>query len=294
MLLNNIGEKNMAQFIVVGNSQGGTGKTSITVLLAEYIRKLTGAKVLVIDADDQHSAEIVRKSDILQFDVVTVSTLAEYNAIDITGYDYIVVDTAPHSHFENLFYEIALDADLLITVVRPAPHDVLAFSKIMKHVLNTVKKDKPSQHQAILLNQVFTTMSNVQKEAISFFEDELSDYLLDTRIMQRAYYSSFGFEQRDDPKAVNEVTALLNELFDKKLSRVQKTKDYCRPVPFSLPESLVKMIEDKMMEVSVEMAKEGIPFKTSQSKVVAEILRHGLSDKRTWETIKKKLKEDCS
>lgn len=80
----------------------------------------------------------------------------------------------------------------------------------------------------------------------------------------------------------------------KKVSRVQKTKDYCRPVPFSLPESLVKMIEDKMMEVSVEMAKEGIPFKTSQSKVVAEILRHGLSDKRTWETIKKKLKEDCS
>lgn len=208
----------MAQFIAVGNSKGGPGKTTITVLLAEYIRKMTGAKVLVIDADDdQHSAEIVRKSNILQFDVVTVSTIAEYNAIDITGYDYIVVDTAPHSHFENLFYEIALDADLLITVAKPAPHDVLAFSKIMSNVLNTVKKDKPSQNQVIILNQVLTTMSNVQKEAISFFEDELSDNLLDTRIMQRAYYSSFGFEQREDPKASNEVTALLNELFDKKL-----------------------------------------------------------------------------
>lgn len=78
----------------------------------------------------------------------------------------------------------------------------------------------------------------------------------------------------------------------KKVVRVQKTKDYCRPIPFSLPESLIKMIENKIMEVSVELAKEGIPFKTSQSKVVAEILLHGFNDKKSWEAIKAKLKED--
>lgn len=80
----------------------------------------------------------------------------------------------------------------------------------------------------------------------------------------------------------------------KKVKQVKKTKDYCKPIPFSLPESLVKNLEEKIMEIVVEMAKEGIHFKTSQSKVVAEILRYGLNDKRSWESIKENLKSELN
>lgn len=206
----------MPQFIAVGNSKGGTGKTTVTVLIAEYLRGTMGYKVLVIDADDdQHSTKIVSESEILGFDVITVASIAEYNNVDVTGYDFVVVDTSPHSQFEKLFYEIATDADLLIAVTRPLPHDVLAFSKIMKRVLKEVKDDKPSQKQAILLNQVSHIMSKVQQEGINYFESELSEILLDSRLIQRAYYSSYGFEQRDDPKAVKEVAALIDEIFRK-------------------------------------------------------------------------------
>jgi len=207
----------MPEVIAIGNSKGGVGKTTVTLALTDYLTKKLGKKVFVIDADNnQHSIEEFHQAGLIDFDFTTVDSVARYNALndvfDLKKYDYILIDTAPHSHTENLFDEILSDAEIVLTVIKPSPKDFLAFNKIMSSVLKHSKAKNQDQKQYLLINEVKHMMSNVQKESIEAIESENNVQVLKSTLGQRTYFESLGLEKRTDRKAELEIEALSKEL----------------------------------------------------------------------------------
>lgn len=82
------------KILAVGSPKGGVGKSTITVNLADIYRR-SGARVLVIDADDNLSASdwIERSNGAIDVDYDAVDrprTLRQLSAI--TGYDVMIID----------------------------------------------------------------------------------------------------------------------------------------------------------------------------------------------------------
>jgi len=205
----------MAQVIVLGNSKGGVGKSTLTLSLAAFLQK-KNKKVLVLDADNnQHSIEEFHGNGIIDFDLEIVGSIKDYNAIpkmrDLSVYDYVLIDTAPHSHAENLFAEILADADIVLTVIKPSPKDFFAYRKIMEEVLFSSINKNPEQRQFLLINMVKPLMSKSQQESIEAIRS-LDVEVLETTIKERVYFETIGLEDRADAKAEKEIADLVCEL----------------------------------------------------------------------------------
>lgn len=205
----------MPHVIAIGNSKGGVGKTTTTLALASNLAS-EGYKTLILDADNnQHSIEEFHDSGFIDFDLETIGSSKEYNnlpkLIDLHAYDFILIDTSPHSHAESLFAEILEDADTVLTVIKPSPKDYFAFKKIMAEILNDSLSKNPNQKQHILINMVKPLMSKSQKESIEAIH-ELDFNVLNTMLKERVYFETLGLEKRSDPKAELEIKEIIEEL----------------------------------------------------------------------------------
>lgn len=206
----------MAKFIALGNSKGGVGKTTVSLVITDYLANI-GKKVLVIDADNnQHSIEEFKDAGLINFDFEIVDSVKKYQSLadiyDIESYDYVLIDTAPHSHTETLFEAIIEDADIVLTVIKPSAKDYFAYNKIMFPVLTHAKKNNAEQEQFLLINLVKHLMNKSQQEAIEAIRSDESVKTLDAMLYDRVFYETLGLEHREDLKAQAEIKALMNEL----------------------------------------------------------------------------------
>lgn len=139
----------MAKIVVFGTLKGGSGKTSLAILFKRYAEAV-GKKVLFVDADVQNSSTFYFDDDedafegktfasalmegtvenniahSLRGDIVPSSVeLAKLRAIGLpvvkkvlesaTGYDYVIVDTAPN--LDNLVLGAVAAADITVALV---------------------------------------------------------------------------------------------------------------------------------------------------------------------------------
>ena len=200
------------QVIAVVASKGGVGKTTVSNVLAGLISP--AGKVELWDTDcNQYSSETMSFSDLLSYPVVTVPDVKEFTGrLKTTQADFIVVDTAPHSHDSDLFIQILNSADLIVGVTRPLPNDALAFEKIMLPVLSKIKTKK-----VLLLNQRNHIRSAIQNEAEGLINDRIGSEIevLETALHHRASYAAIGYFEEDaksDKKRIEESQKLLEEL----------------------------------------------------------------------------------
>lgn len=203
--------------ISVVASKGGVGKTTVSNVLAGLIND-NGQNVELWDTDcNQYSSETMSFSDLLPYEVLTVSDQKQFDdALKNSQSDCIVIDTAPHAHDTSLFVHILNASNVIIGVTRPLPNDVLAFEKIMLPLLGKIKKPI----KALLINQRSHIQSAIQKAAEELLIDRVSDsiQILDTKLHTRASYASIGYFEIDDKadkKRLEETADLEKELKDK-------------------------------------------------------------------------------
>jgi len=205
------------QVIAVVASKGGVGKTTVSNVLAGLLSPI--GKVELWDTDcNQYSSETMSFSDLLSYPVVTVPDLLSFSqGLKSNSSDYIIIDTAPHSHDSDLFVKILTSADLIVGVTRPLPNDALAFEKIMLPALSKIKTKK-----VLLLNQRNHIRSAIQNEAENLIHDRIGSEIdvLETALHHRASYAAIGYFEEDakaDKKRLEETANLLDELKAKEL-----------------------------------------------------------------------------
>jgi len=212
----------MTKLISIVASKGGVGKTTVSAVLGDALAKKY--KVAVLDCDcNQYSIEAIGEAGLVNFDYSTIENSKDFKSIISElkhEYDYIIFDTAPHSHTEELFLDILEASDTVIGVTQPSPNDVLAFHKIMLNLLSESLKYKPEQKQFLLINKVENIASDIQNQSFGLISEHLKNELivLDTQWHSRAAFKSHGYfkeDEKKDKKKIKEVKNLIKELKEK-------------------------------------------------------------------------------
>lgn len=119
----------MAKLVSVWSPKGGTGKTTISLHLADCLSR-DGCKVLVYDSDQQKSlTEVHSHSDEMGFEVSAKSPKS------IEGYDYVIVDFPPTVEGLTREHKAILDkSDHIVSPVRASRLDLMSFKSVQKMI----------------------------------------------------------------------------------------------------------------------------------------------------------------
>lgn len=117
------------KIITVTNHKGGTGKTFISVVLAELFMA-EKKRVSVVDLDENFNAvEYLRRPDGQpEFNGISVfaSAGAEPDFDALRDYDYVIVDTPPVSYTNKIVRRVMLRSDLIVCPFTLFRHAILA------------------------------------------------------------------------------------------------------------------------------------------------------------------------
>ncbi len=136
------------KIITIAQHKGGAGKTTLSAQLAAALSE-TGAQVLTVDVDPQgsltewHRAREIslgRKNRIAHKQVQGWRLMREARSY-AAGFDYVVIDTPPHTESES---SVAIRmADLVLMPIQPSPLDIWASAPTLKLIL--------SEHRPLML-----------------------------------------------------------------------------------------------------------------------------------------------
>ncbi len=176
--------------ITVGNTKGGTGKSTIaTTLAALYAGKKK--KTLLIDADVQGSSMFfseARAEDLPAFSTMANTTNKIHKAIASFDHDVIIIDAGGRD--SQPFRSALIASDLLIIPVTPSPIDLWSTEDVFKMLeeLRTAKDIKAG----ILLNMVQpgVSITNDVLEILGEYADKYSLFLFMSMI-----YFRIGFKE---------------------------------------------------------------------------------------------------
>ncbi len=115
------------------NQKGGVGKSTLSIHMATALA-LRGSRVLLVDADPQHSAldwQASRQTDpLLPVIGLPTKTLHKEVAMHARNYDHIIIDGPPRVN--ELARAAILASDIVLIPVNPSPYDVWAAAEIVQ------------------------------------------------------------------------------------------------------------------------------------------------------------------
>lgn len=200
------------------NQKGGVGKTTLSCNFATAL-VLSGARVLLIDADPQHGAitwQEHRETPLL-FSVVGLPTDKLHREIPTHAahYDHVIIDAPPQVN--TIARSIILAADLILIPVQPSPHDVWS-AKAVVDLITEALTFKENLKTAFVVNRKITNTA-IGRDVFT----ALANYpfpILHAAIAQRvAFAESAALGQsvlEVDPKgaAAQEILALTHEALE--------------------------------------------------------------------------------
>ena len=208
--------------LVVGNTKGGVGKTTLAVNLA-VARALAGRDLLLVDGDEQGTA--------LTFTQLRTEGLGEagYTAVALTGaalrsqvrqlapkYDDIIIDVGGR---DTGSLRAALTvADTLLVPVQPRSFDVWALDQVATLVAEAREINEGLRAVAILNGA--DPQGGDNEAALQMIGDIEGIEVLPTSIVRRKAFPNAAAEGRGvveqiprDAKAIEELTALIGAVF---------------------------------------------------------------------------------
>lgn len=199
-------------------SKGGSGKSSVAMLLSWELSKNHKAKVALLDADVQGTCASAKAlNPDIPFDVFSVGNKTQLwdhgKKLADAGYNYLIVDGNPRSIHEDpsLIEMIAKLSDLSLIVSRPSPRDLKAQIKYVEMVRAATKGE------IRLLWNFFQKNTGAHKDGIPEGEKLLGLASLRTKIGLRIVYQDIGYGEgyigdAGNREAVEEIKALGKEV----------------------------------------------------------------------------------
>ena len=201
-------------------AKGGSGKSSVTMLLAWELAKTHKHKVAVLDADIQGTCVSAKKLNAnLPFTIHPIANKKELlekgQQLERDKFDFAIIDGNPRSIHEDpaLIEMIAKLSDLSLIISRPSPRDIKAQVKY----LETAKKSASGQVR--LLWNFFQKNTAAHKAGIPQGEKLLGLKSIKTRLGLRVAYQDVGYAEcsiadTGNREAILESKALGQEIKD--------------------------------------------------------------------------------
>lgn len=199
-------------------AKGGSGKSSLALLLAHELARDRKLKVAILDADIQGtciSAKALNPK--LPFGVFAVASKSELwekgKQLEKDGYDCVIIDGNPRSINEDpdLIKVIAKLSDLNLIVSRPSPRDLKAQIKYVDMIR------KVTHGKTYLLWNFYQKNASAHRDGVPEGEKLLGLKSLKTKLGLRIAYQDIGFTEcyigdMGNREAANEVKALAKEV----------------------------------------------------------------------------------
>jgi chromosome partitioning protein len=212
-----------AKILVVQNQKGGSSKTTSVMETGGELAN-RGARVLVVDADEQETAVAWARSalDHRPFPA-TVVGMASYASKmhreiqrHLDNYDYIVIDCPP-SVGAITSQSALLIADLVIVPVPPAPADLWSCRATLT-LIDRIQVINPGLKAVLLATKVQrTSLSRAVLDELATFDVPL----MRSRMAHRTAYqeailagTTVAGLGRDARAAASEVSALVDEVLE--------------------------------------------------------------------------------
>jgi chromosome partitioning protein len=219
--------KKVAKIISVFNQKGGSGKTSIAINLAVYAGLVKKMKVLLVDIDDQATAQVwsskVPEGEDFPADVrnlaAVVDKLKPSLKNEIENYDLIIIDCPPAINKSGPKTAMLLSDAVVIPTI-PSPSDVWAVQaalELVKYVREMNEDLKP----LILGSMVGRT--NIARSSMEALSDSEDVFLLQSYTTNRAAYREsqlFGAGVINYSGASKEAKAEITSVCEEILSHV--------------------------------------------------------------------------
>jgi len=177
-------------------AKGGSGKSSVSLLLAWELAKRHKAKVAVIDSDIQGTCVSAKQlNPTIPFEVISVTDKAALwergNQYRTSGFDYLIIDGNPRSLHEDasLIEVIAKLSDLSLIISRPSPRDVKAQIRYVELV-----KRATTGETRILWN-FYQRQTGAHREGVPEGERLLGLKSMRARIGLRIAYQDIGYSE---------------------------------------------------------------------------------------------------
>ncbi len=159
--------------IALLSQKGGTGKTTLALHLAVQAQ-LKGHNTALLDLDPQASAAEwfdAREAELPHIESIQASRLTKrIEQVRETGFDFCILDTAPHSEATTL--DAARAANLVLVPVKPSIMDIRAMTKTID-LLKLVKVpayailNGVQYHSTFMAEQAAMTIKDVLKFPIA-------------------------------------------------------------------------------------------------------------------------------
>lgn len=197
--------------IIIGNQKGGAGKSTLTLLLANYLSQIRGCKVTVLDMDYQQSiSQKFEKAKILE-------NAEPYEVLAFGLSDFpMMADTIKQNPNDIVLIDLPgkLDDDGLITVFKaaqiaicPFAYDEFSFESTVPFAL-VLKKINPEVHLLLVPNRI---KANVKYEIKADVDEQLNQLgLVTAEIPDR-----IDFQRTNTFQTPLAVQALLLPVFDR-------------------------------------------------------------------------------
>ena len=198
------------------NQKGGVGKTTLAVHIAMAQAK-RGRKVLLVDADPQHSAldwQDAREASRC-FPVIGLPTKTLHKEIPAhaRNYDCIIIDGPPRVN--ELARAAIMAADLVLIPITPSPYDVWAASEITT-LIGEASAFKENLKTAFVINRKIanTAIGRDVAEALAGFEYPVLRTAISQRVgfAESAAQGSTVLELDPEGAASREINGLVDEL----------------------------------------------------------------------------------
>ena len=199
-------------------AKGGTGKSSVSLLLAWELAKEKSINVSLLDADVQGTCMSAKNfNPEIPFNVYSVGDRAQLwtkgKQLSEDGCDYLIIDGNPRSINEDpdLIQIIAKLSDLNLIITRPSPRDLKAQIKYV----DMVKASTAGETR--LLWNFYQKNTGAHKEGVPEGEKLLGLKSVKTKIGQRVCYQDIGYTEGyignlGNSQAIKEIIMLIKEV----------------------------------------------------------------------------------